>query len=728
MFEQADVSHLIEGLNPAQREAVCAPPGNMLVLAGAGSGKTRVLIHRIAWLVEVERMSPQAILAVTFTNKAANEMRQRLHGLLKISTRGLWVGTFHGLAHKLLRIHWKEANLPENFQILDSDDQYQAVRRVLKNMELDEKAWPPKQARGHINQFKDQGLRPDRALAEAANDYEHRQAEIYQQYQTFCERGGLVDFAELLLRNRELWKQHPEILAHYRRRFHFLLVDEFQDTNGIQYEWLRLLADQQTPVFVVGDDDQSIYSWRGAESENLNRFQRDFAPVSLVRLEQNYRSTETILGAANALISHNRQRLGKELWTDGGQGEPIALYRAYNDLDEARFVVGTIRDWVEKGGKYGDCGILYRSNAQSRILEETLLAAGIAYRVHGGLRFFERAEIKDALAYLRLIANPHDDTAFERVINTPARGMGQRSLEIMRAAARADGVSLWQATQRLILSGGLSAKAANSARRFQEMLTRLAAESAELSLPELTRKMLENSQLIAHYQKEKGEKGEMRVENLGELINATRQIGEQEVNEGSALNAFLSHAALESGEQQSEAGLPPSDCVQLMTLHAAKGLEFPLVFLCGMEEQLFPHRLALQDANGLEEERRLCYVGMTRAMRRLYLSHAEVRRLHGNENYSLPSRFLGEIPATLLQEVRLSTPRAAWRVPPSEGSLFSEIDSLMPGQRVLHPKFGEGVILEHEGSGEHARVYVYFEQQGKKWLMLAHTQLQPLSS
>lgn len=714
---QDDISYLIDPLNDAQREAVCAPPQPMLVLAGAGSGKTRVLIHRIAWLMKVEQVSPHAILAVTFTNKAAAEMKNRLQNLLGIPVSGLWVGTFHGLAHRLLRIHWQEAGLPQAFQILDSDDQYRVIRRTMKALELDEKRWPPKQAQWFINQCKDEGKRAEQL--EPGNDlFEQTMQRLYLAYQESCNRSGLVDFAELLLRVYELWQRQPDLLAHYQRRFQHLLIDEFQDTNHIQYEWLRLLAGRQGVMFAVGDDDQSIYGWRGAQVGNLHLFEKQFAPVTRVRLEQNYRSTGNILAAANALISNNEGRLGKELWTADGEGASVKFYAAFNDLEEARFVVERIQAWADAGRSYRDCAVLYRSNAQSRVLEEQLVQAGIPYRVYGGLRFFERAEIKDALAYLRLIANQDDDAAFERVVNTPPRSIGERSVEILRSEARRQGVSLWQAGQQATVNKSLNSRAANAVRRFLELILQLRqAHASGLALHELTAQVLESTGLLAHFQQKKTEKEQMRAENLEELVNATRQYHDGDALESDRLSEFLSLAALEAGEEQSEG---KQDGVQLMTLHAAKGLEFPLVFLCGMEEGLFPNARALQDGN-LEEERRLCYVGMTRAMQELYLTCAESRRLHGSQNRPRPSRFLYEIPPELLDEIRLRSPRSAY-VPPNpqqEGADF------YIGQAVRHPQFGDGIVLDSEGDGITARVLVNFVEAGEKWLILSYAKLSP---
>ncbi len=713
-----DVTRLLDPLNDAQRVAVTAPPGSLLILAGAGSGKTRVLVHRIAWLIETGQVSPFGILAVTFTNKAAAEMRGRIEQLLGVSVGGMWVGTFHGLAHRLLRAHWREANLPQTFQILDSEDQYRAVRRVLKALNLDEAQWAPRQAQWFINARKDEGRRPQQ-LDDNGDPHLRQMLRIYRAYEEMCERSGLVDFAELLLRAHELWRNSPVLLAHYQQRFHAILVDEFQDTNAIQYDWLRLLAGKENKLFMVGDDDQSIYGWRGARIENIQQFSKDYPDTRVLRLEQNYRSTATILNAANALIAHNNGRLGKNLWTAGEQGSPILVYSAFNDLDEARFVVERIRQWVAQGGRRVEAAVLYRSNAQSRVLEEALLQAAMPYRVYGGLRFFERAEIKDALAYLRLIANRSDDASFERVVNLPTRGIGDSSLEAIRAEARARGVNLWQATQTLTSQSRLPARATSAVAGFLNLIERLAQETGGLKLAEQTEHILQHSGLLDHHAKDKGEKAQARLENLEELVNAARYFNFEEQQGLDPLSAFLAHAALEAGEGQGQAW---EDCVQLMTLHSAKGLEFPLVFLTGMEEGLFPHQMSVEEPGRLEEERRLCYVGMTRARRHLYLTHAETRRLHGSETYPRPSRFLREVPEELRNEVRLSGPISTRGSVNLSASSPSE-RALRLGQQVRHAKFGEGVVLNYEGQGEQARVQINFGRGGSKWLMVAYANL-----
>ncbi len=720
-----DVTPILESLNDAQRQAVTAPSAPLLVIAGAGSGKTRVLTHRAAWLIDVEGISPQSLMAVTFTNKAAAEMRGRIESLLQMPVNHLWVGTFHGLAHRLLRRHWQDAGLPQNFQIIDSDDQLRIIKRLLKNLKLDDDRWVPRKIQYFINAQKDEGLRPQHLDDEG--DVNRRQfISLYHDYQEICDRGGLVDFAELLLRAHELWRDNPQLLQHYQTRFRHLLVDEFQDTNAIQYAWLRLLAGKEGIPFVVGDDDQSIYRWRGARVEHINQFQKDFPTASVVKLEQNYRSTATILHAANAVIANNGSRMGKNLWTEGGDGEPIRIYAAYNERDEADFVVGRLQDWSDQGGLRADAAVLYRSNAQSRVLEESLINAGLPYRVYGGLRFFERAEIKDALAYLRLMANRDDDTSFERIVNRPTRGIGARTVETMRDYARTNSCSMWRAAGA-VASGALNGRAASSVVVFLNLIERMAKATADLHLQVRVDHVIHGSGLIEFFQKDQGERGETRVENLGELVSAAKSFAADPADEMSPLDGFLSHAALEAGEGQAAAW---EDCVQLMTMHSAKGLEFPLVFLCGMEDGLFPHQRSVADPSGLEEERRLCYVGITRAKQTLYVTYAERRRLHGMDNRSRPSRFIAEIPAELVQEVRprvqvsrpmaTSGPRSYGR---TAGITAGADLGVRLGQRVRHGKFGDGVILNCEGQGAHARVEVNFETAGTKWLVFSYANL-----
>ncbi len=716
-----DVTYLIDGLNDAQREAVTAPIGSTLVLAGAGSGKTRVLVHRIAWLIQVEGLSPWGILAVTFTNKAAREMRQRIEELLGQPIGGMWVGTFHGLAHRLLRAHWQEAKLPQGFQILDSDDQHRLVKRIIREMNLDDAKWPPRQAQWFINHNKDEGLRSGH-LDHGNNPYQRQMIAIYREYEAACERSGVIDFAELLLRAHELWRDQPEVLQHYQARFNAVLVDEFQDTNSIQYAWLRSLAGQQERLFVVGDDDQSIYGWRGARVENIQEFQTHYPNAKMIRLEQNYRSTSNILNAANAVIANNPTRLGKHLWTDDGAGEPIRLYGAFNEIDEARFVVNRIQEAVEGGAKRTDMAILYRTTAQSRLFEESLIQFGIPYKVYGGLRFFERAEIKDALAYLRLVGNRHDDPSFERAVNQPPRGIGPKTIESIRAHARDFGCSLWQATQDLLRGGKMTPRASSALRGFLQLIEETAGQVADMALAEQISQVIDAAKLRQHVEKSRDGKGADRLENLDELVNASRQFSyESAEEEGSELDAFLAHTALEAGEHQAE---EYEDCVQLMTLHSAKGLEFDTVFIGGVEEGLFPHSMSADDPEKLEEERRLCYVGMTRAMQRLYLSYAESRRIRGSETYPLPSRFLREIPAEVLEEIRARPHVSRPYAPASHQAAHASAETgFQLGQHVSHPKFGEGVVLNAEGQGSSARLQVNFESVGVKWLVVAYANL-----
>lgn len=749
---------ILAPLNDVQRQAVSARPGNTLILAGAGSGKTRVLVHRVAWLIEECGVSPYGILAVTFTNKAAAEMRGRIEGMLKTPARELWIGTFHGLAHRLLRTHWKEAKLPQTFQILDSEDQLRLVRRIVKGLGLDEERWQPKQIQWFINARKDDGKRADH-IDDRGDPHLKEMLRVYRAYEETCQNSGVVDFAELLLRAHELWRDHPDLLDQYRNRFSHVLVDEFQDTNAVQYAWLRLLIGHgekgRNSIFIVGDEDQSIYGWRGAKIENIQRVTKDFHDVQVLRLEQNYRSTATILKAANALIENNDGRLGKNLWTDGHEGEAIELYAAFNDLEEARFIADRIRRWIDAGNMRGDAACLYRSNAQSRVIEEALINAGIPYKVYGGFRFFERAEIKDALAYLRLVNNRNDAASFERVINTPTRGIGERTVDNIRQIARESNVSLWDAAERLIAQGDLAARAANALRGFLYLVDQLEKAVADSPLAERVETVVERSGLLAHFGKEKGERGQARIENLAELVSAARQFTyDNEELDIDVLSAFLAHAALEAGEGQAEGD---EDCVQLMTLHSAKGLEFPLVFLCGMEEGLFPHARSVEEPAKLEEERRLCYVGITRAERRLVVTYAETRRLHGNERYQMPSRFINEIPRELVSEVRsrsrISTPTATGAQGQSyrsgaapRGGMPTAATASAPqprrtiqrssvpvapsglqlGQRVSHKKFGEGVVMNYEGQGNNARVQVNFKQVGAKWLVLAYAKLEPV--
>lgn len=724
---QNDLDHRLTTLNPAQHHAVTTPPGHQLVLAGAGSGKTRVLVHRIAFLIQRLDVSPHSILSVTFTNKAAAEMRHRIEDVLGHAPAGMWVGTFHGLAHRLLRAHWKEAGLAENFQILDSDDQQRLIKRVIRDLGLDEQRWPAKQAQWFINGQKDEGIRPQ-GIQASGDLFLATMRGIYEAYEAACARTGVIDFAELLLRALDLWRDNAGLLEHYQRRFRHILVDEFQDTNAVQYAWLRLLAKGGESLMVVGDDDQSIYGWRGAKIENIQQFDSDFADAEIIRLEQNYRSTANILNAANALIANNQGRLGKELRTDVGDGEPLALYAAFNEHDEARYVVETIEDALRKDGlKRSEIAILYRSNAQSRVLEEALLREKIPYRIYGGQRFFERAEIKNAMAYLRLLDGRGNDAALERIINVPARGIGEKTIETIREYARAHDVHMWEAIRLMLTVKALPARASGALASFIELIDSLAEQVLAMPLHQMTQVVIEKSGLLAYHEAEKGEKGQARVENLEELVSAARTFENDEDDELTPLQAFLTHASLEAGDTQAAEN---EDSIQLMTLHSAKGLEFPLVFLVGMEEGLFPHKMSLEEPGRLEEERRLAYVGITRAMQKLVISYAETRRLYGSETYNKVSRFVREIPAPLIQEVRLSNSvsRPMSTSSMGGGSLFA--GSAIPqtpfnlGQRVRHSLFGEGTILNFEGAGAQARVQVNFENEGSKWLMLAYAKLE----
>jgi DNA helicase II / ATP-dependent DNA helicase PcrA len=715
-----DVTPILNNLNPAQEEAVTSDKKHLLVLAGAGSGKTRVLVHRIAWKIQVDGLSPYSILAVTFTNKASREMRERIDELLGMSLRGMWVGTFHGLAHRLLKAHWRDVNLPENFQILDSDDQLRLVKRVMRSMDLDEQRWPPKQAQWWINGQKDEGLRAAH-IQEGGDPYMVTMLRIYREYEATCERLGVIDFAELLLRALELWKNKPDVLEHYQQRFQHILVDEFQDTNAVQYAWLRLLAGKVSAVTAVGDDDQSIYGWRGAKVENILSYERDFADTHTVKLEQNYRSTSNILNAANAVISKNAERLGKSLWTDAGEGEAIALYAAFNEHDEARYIADRLHSWSNDGNRREDAAILYRSNAQSRVLEAALLQAEIPYRIYGGQRFYERLEIKNALSYLRVMLNCHDDVAFERVVNVPPRGIGDRTLELIRELAREQSTSMWSAASTIVTEKRLAARATNAVALFIELINEMSGQLDELPLVEQAENAIQHSGLVEMHRREKGERGQARVENLEELVNACRNF-EAEDNDLPILPQFLDQVALDAGDRQAD---EDQDAVQLMTLHSAKGLEFPLVFLAGMEENLFPHKMSLDEPGRLEEERRLAYVGITRAMQKLYLTFAESRSIYGNESFNSVSRFVRDIPTDVIEEVRLQnniarpTSYAAGAIQSDQG----EATGFNLGQQIMHNVYGEGVILNFEGNGPRARVHVSFEEVGTKILILASANL-----
>ncbi|MCL5260075.1 MAG: DNA helicase II [Gammaproteobacteria bacterium] len=708
---------LLEQLNDAQQKAVCSSQKNLLVLAGAGSGKTRVLVHKIAWLLQ-NGANPYNILAVTFTNKAANEMRSRLESMLQIPLQHMWVGTFHGLAHRLLRQHFAEANLKQNFQIIDADDQLRLIKRIHKTLGLDQEKWPPKQSQTVINSCKDQGLR----VAQLNNTINATLLKVYQQYEEICNQSALVDFGELLLRSYELFENNQTILTSYRARFQNILIDEFQDTNTLQYSWVKILAKNNANLTVVGDDDQSIYSWRGANTANMHNLKHDYPNIEIIRLEQNYRSTANILTAANAVIANNHNRLGKNLWTTGAKGELIGLYTAYNETEEAKYIAEKARGWLDAGHSANEIAVLYRSNAQSRNIEEQLLLANIPYQIYGGLRFFERAEIKDALAYLRLIANHEDDAAYERVINIPTRGIGEATLLLIRNYARNNHCSMWQASKIMVQENLLAPRAKNAICAFMQILIQAKEQISLQNLPELINYIINASNLRMHYAKDPSERQLTRLENLDELITATKQFSQNITAEDNQemLNAFLAHTALESREMLAENN---TACVQLMTLHSAKGLEFPLVFLCGMEEGLFPHIMSMGSESELEEERRLCYVGMTRAMQKLWLLNAKSRLMHGTTNYRRPSRFLQEIPRDLLEvdDLNFDIPET-----PEKSSTFkiyhtptcseASAGGFKLGQKVNHEVFGEGVVTNFEGHGDGFLVQIKFARFGYKWL------------
>lgn len=745
------MTFLLSGLNPEQLEAVTLPRQSALILAGAGSGKTRVLTTRIAYLIQSGQVSPNGILAVTFTNKAAREMMVRIAAMLPINTRGMWVGTFHGLCHRMLRAHYQDAGLPKTFQIFDIADQQAIIKRLLKDMAVDEKAFPPRQVQWFINHAKEEGLRASQV--EAHDRFTRKMSEIYSVYEALCMREGIVDFAELLLRCYELLTHNEILRNHYCDRFSHILVDEFQDTNRLQYRWLKLLAavgsSRQAAVFAVGDDDQSIYAFRGAHTGNMQEFEWDFGIPKIIKLEQNYRSHGNILEAANALIEHNRSRLGKNLWTAEGRGEPVRVYNAVTDVDEAAFIVDEIKALHSEGVALSDIALLYRSNAQSRVLEHSLFNASLSYRVYGGMRFYERQEIKHALAYLRLVAHPDDDQALLRVINFPPRGIGARSLEQLQDEAKQHEMSLWAAALRK--SGGTLALVADDGKvkkglpNFVSLIMTMQQACADLPLPEMIRYMLTRSGLLSHYGSER--EGTERLENLNELINAATSFVHEA--EDDSLVAFLSHASLEGGEHQAD---HHQDALQLMTVHAAKGLEFHTVFLSGLEEGLFPHENSRNEVNGLEEERRLMYVATTRARRRLYLSFSQSRMLHGQTHYNVPSRFLSEIPENLLKRLQpltkinaepyrsvneqsgFSMGRNSWdqtvaRKMTRERPVSDSAEQLFVwriGQNVSHKKFGAGVIINYEGQGSDMRIQVQFNQAGTKWLLLEYANLTPL--
>ena len=719
-----DVSNILNELNDRQRDAVTSEAPSLLVLAGAGSGKTRVLVHRVAWIVEAMQSNPNSVMAVTFTNKAANEMKSRIQELLQSPLADLWCGTFHGLAHRTLKRFYKEANLISTFTVLDAEDQLRVIKRICKDNNLEESSWPAKQIQWQINSWKDAGKRP-KNVDDSKDFYAETVKKIYSQYDEICKKDSLVDFAELLLKSYELLKSNKKVRDFFHRRFRHILIDEFQDTNVIQYAWLNEVASKEASITAVGDDDQSIYGWRGAKVGHLEDFKTKHKQNATIRLEQNYRSTSIILNAANALIENNQARLGKNLWTESNEGEQITLYQAFNEQDEARFVAEIIKSWMDGGELFSDSAVIYRSNAQSRAIEEALLRANIPYRIYGGLRFYDRLEIKNAISYLRIIFNPHDNPAFERSVANPTRGVGAKTLAKIRSLANKHNISYVQASSKMIDENLISGRGANGLKKFLEIILGLCGKIDDISLSEIVGSILEQSGLIQFHEKEPGEKGKTRKENLEELLSAAKNFemsfSDDKTNR-EITEQFLSNVSLDAGDRQADEF---DDAVQLMTLHSAKGLEFPLVFMTGLEETLFPHGRSMESPDQLEEERRLCYVGITRAMKKLYLTYAESRRLHGNDIFNPPSRFIKEIPSECIMEIR---PKASVTMPYSRNESkpmdFEDQIGIALGQKVQHPKFGQGIVLNYEGAGESARVQVNFESAGTKWLVLSFANLE----
>ncbi len=723
-----DVSHILDNLNDDQRNAVTSEKQHLLVLAGAGSGKTRVLVHKVAWEVEALGKNPSSIMAVTFTNKAANEMRSRIETLLQAQIFDSWVGTFHGLSHKLLKRFHKEADLSSGFTILDSDDQLRIIKRISKEFNLDEATWPARQSQWQINSWKDEGIRSLK-VNEDGDFYTETVNKIYKEYEETCNRDDLVDFGELILKSYEVIKKSPSVKMFFESRFESILIDEFQDTNTIQYKWLQEIASAKTKITAVGDDDQSIYGWRGAKVEHVNSFTEDYNNTEIVRLEQNYRSTSVILNAANSLIDNNKDRLGKNLWTEKVEGEKIILYQAYNEQDEARYVADVLKDWMHKGGAYEETAILYRSNAQSRAIEEALLRISIPYRIYGGLRFYERLEIKNAIAYLKVIFNNSDNPSFERSVSNPTRGVGEKTLNKIRQTSKKHNISYIKASAKLIDEGSISGRGGAGLKDYLEFVAGCKNFIEENTLSELMELIIKETGLYAYHGKEAGEKGKTRTENLEELITATKNFEQsikEEITNSQIAEKYLDIISLDSGDRQAS---EHDDAAQLMTMHSAKGLEFKLVILTGLEESLFPHGRSMESSSQLEEERRLCYVAITRTMEKLYITHAESRRLHGTDTFNPPSRFLKEIPKDLIDEIR---PRAQTNIPYnrkdfSETKIEFEMDiGISLGQKVRHKKFGEGIVLNYEGSGESARVQVNFEGSGTKWLVMSYANLEKM--
>ena len=726
-----DVSYILDNLNEEQRKAVTSEKQHLMVLAGAGSGKTRVLVHKVAWEVEALQKNPAAIMAVTFTNKAAAEMRSRIEELLQSPAMDLWCGTFHGLSHRMLKRFHKEAGLESGFTILDSDDQLRIIKRIAKELNLDEASWPSRQSQWQINSWKDDGLR-SASVQDHGDFFKETIKKIYKEYEEICSQDNLLDFGELLLKSYEVIKNSESVRSYFHTRFKTILIDEFQDTNSIQYKWLLEIASSHASITAVGDDDQSIYGWRGAKVENVASFTKTFKESETIRLEQNYRSTNIILSAANALIENNSDRLGKNLWTEQLEGENIILYQAYNEQDEARFVADILREWMNKGELYEDAAVLYRSNAQSRALEEALLRSSIPYRIYGGQRFYERLEIKNAISYLKIIFNHSDNPSFERSISNPTRGVGEKTLSKIRSAAKKYNISYIKASAKLIDEGVISGKGGSGLRSYLELIATCRELAESNSLSELMEYIIQTSGLYAYHGKEPGEKGKTRTENLEELITATKNF-EQSINDEKKnieiAEEYLDMISLDSGDRQAS---EHDDAAQLMTLHSAKGLEFKLVLMTGLEESLFPHGRSMDSISQLEEERRLCYVGITRAMQKLYITYAESRRLHGSDTFNPPSRFIREIPKELMDEIRpraqTTTAYTRREFPAAKESNYKVEDEIgfALGQKVLHPSFGEGIVLNYEGTGEAARVQINFDKSGTKWLVLSFAKLEKI--
>lgn len=726
-----DVSYILDNLNDEQRQAVTSEKQHLMVLAGAGSGKTRVLVHKVAWQVEALRKSPSSIMAVTFTNKAASEMRSRIEELLQSPAMDLWCGTFHGLSHRLLKRFNKEADLASGFTILDSDDQLRIIKRISKELNLDEAAWPSRQSQWQINAWKDDGLRSSK-VKDNGDFFKETIKNIYKQYEEVCIQDNLLDFGELLLKSYEVIKKNEVVRSYFHTRFKTVLIDEFQDTNSIQYKWLLEISSKDASITAVGDDDQSIYGWRGAKVENVATFTKTFKGSETIRLEQNYRSTNVILSAANALIENNNDRLGKNLWTEQLEGENIVLYQAYNEQDEARFTADILKEWMNKGELYEDAAVLYRSNAQSRALEEALLRSSIPYRIYGGQRFYERLEIKNAISYLKIIFNHSDNPAFERSISNPTRGVGEKTLNKIRSAAKKFNISYIKSSAKLLDEGVISGRGGSGLRSYLELITTCREIAETNTLSELMEYIIQTSGLYAYHGKEPGEKGKTRTENLEELISATKNF-EQSVADSKKnieiAEDYLDMISLDSGDRQAS---EYDDAAQLMTLHSAKGLEFKLVIMTGLEESLFPHGRSMDSISQLEEERRLCYVGITRAMQKLYITYAESRRLHGADTFNPPSRFIKEIPTKFMDEIR---PRAQTTTAYTRRDFASAKETKYKvedeigyalGQKVLHPSFGEGIVLNYEGTGEAARVQINFDGSGTKWLVLSFAKLEKI--